>query len=97
MSEPMGADSLRQRPSDGIGVRFLLGCIRIYQRGISPWLPPMCRFQPSCSEFGIEALKRHGAWLGIYLTTGRLLRCNPFSRGGHDPVPGCPDDSQHSD
>ncbi|MDE0960684.1 MAG: membrane protein insertion efficiency factor YidD [Planctomycetota bacterium] len=93
----MGSSCGHQAHSGGIGVRFFLGCIRLYQRGISPWLPPMCRFEPSCSEFGIEALTRHGVWRGIYWTIGRLLRCHPFCRGGYDPVPACRHDRQHHD
>jgi putative membrane protein insertion efficiency factor len=64
-----------------------LGTIRLYKRFISPVLPPGCRFQPTCSEFGYEAIERHGVIKGIALTAWRLLRCNPFNRGGYDPVP----------
>jgi putative membrane protein insertion efficiency factor len=64
-----------------------LGAIRLYQRVLSPALPPGCRFQPSCSQYGYEAIERHGVIKGIGLTAWRLLRCNPFNRGGHDPVP----------
>lgn len=74
-------------PKPGVVTRVLMASVRLYQRGISGWLPPMCRFEPSCSHFGIEALRRHGAWRGGWLTIGRLMRCHPFSRGGYDPVP----------
>ena len=61
--------------------------IRAYQRLISPLLPPSCRFTPSCSHYGIEALQKHGLIRGSYLTITRILRCHPWSKGGHDPVP----------
>ena len=61
--------------------------IRVYQRLISPLLPPSCRFTPSCSHYGIEALQKHGLIRGSYLTINRILRCHPWSKGGHDPVP----------
>jgi putative membrane protein insertion efficiency factor len=65
---------------------LLLKLIRGYQRGISPALPPSCRFQPTCSEYGFEAIYRYGAIRGGLLTGWRLMRCNPFNRGGYDPV-----------
>lgn len=61
--------------------------IRAYQSLISPLLPPSCRFTPSCSHYGIEALQKHGLIRGSYLTINRILRCHPWSKGGHDPVP----------
>lgn len=61
--------------------------IRFYQRGISPFLPSTCRFEPSCSQYGYEAFARHGFFRGSYLTVRRILRCNPFHPGGYDPVP----------
>ena len=61
--------------------------IRVYQSLISPLLPPTCRFTPSCSHYGIEALQKHGLIRGSYLTINRILRCHPWSKGGHDPVP----------
>ncbi len=68
--------------------RLVLGSIRLYQRYISPVLPPSCRFYPSCSHYGYEAIQVHGIIRGSWLTVGRVLRCNPFSAGGYDPVPG---------
>lgn len=62
--------------------------IRAYQRWISPWTPAMCRFRPTCSQYAIEAVERHGVLKGVFLGTWRLLRCNPFTKGGWDPVPG---------
>ena len=64
----------------------LLG-IRAYQLLISPVLPPCCRFEPTCSCYAAEALRRHGFWRGAALSLLRLCRCHPFSAGGWDPVP----------
>jgi putative membrane protein insertion efficiency factor len=60
--------------------------IRIYQRLISPALPRRCKYEPTCSVYAVEALRTHGALRGTLLAAWRLLRCNPFSHGGHDPV-----------
>lgn len=64
-----------------------LGLIRLYQKTLSVWLPPSCRFQPSCSQYGYEAIAKHGVWHGGWLTVKRIARCNPFNPGGYDPVP----------
>lgn len=64
-----------------------LACIRFYQVGLSPYIGAACRFQPTCSRYGYEAIARHGLLKGLGLTAWRLLRCNPFNRGGYDPVP----------
>jgi len=69
---------------------LLLGLLRAYKRLISPLLPPACRFEPSCSEYAREAIELHGSWHGSRLALWRLLRCNPFCRGGFDPVPAQP-------
>ncbi|MBP7583777.1 MAG: membrane protein insertion efficiency factor YidD [Spirochaetes bacterium] len=61
--------------------------IRLYKAALSPLLPPSCRFFPTCSEYAVEALKKHGLFFGVYLSARRILRCNPFCRGGYDPVP----------
>lgn len=61
--------------------------IRAYQRVLSPLTPPSCRFEPSCSEYGAQAILAHGVLKGILLGTWRILRCQPFSTGGLDPVP----------
>jgi len=66
---------------------LLLGLIWIYRHTISPILPPTCRYHPSCSAYGFEALQVHGAAKGTVLTAWRVLRCNPFTPGGLDPVP----------
>lgn len=65
----------------------LLALLRAYQIGISPLLGPSCRFYPSCSEYAIQAIRRHGVGRGLRLTAARLLRCHPFHPGGFDPVP----------
>jgi hypothetical protein len=67
--------------------RAVIVLITIYRRVISPLLPPACRFLPSCSEYGATAVERHGVTRGMLMTLRRLLRCQPFSRGGFDPVP----------
>jgi putative membrane protein insertion efficiency factor len=67
--------------------RFLAVLIRGYQRFISPALPPTCRFHPSCSQYGLEAVRKYGALKGSWLAARRLARCHPFNPGGYDPVP----------
>ena len=67
--------------------RASLALIRLYQHGISPGWPGACRFQPTCSRYGYEAIDRHGVLRGYRLTLWRLARCHPFNRGGYDPVP----------
>jgi putative membrane protein insertion efficiency factor len=72
-------------------MRFaLVGIIRFYQRYISAYTPPVCRFQPTCSTYALEAIQTHGAIRGVWLGTLRLLRCHPFHPGGYDPVPPLP-------
>jgi len=65
----------------------LIAAIRFYRKGISPLLPPSCRFFPTCSAYGLEAVEKYGAWRGGWLALRRILRCHPFARGGVDPVP----------
>jgi len=66
---------------------FLMGLIRGYRNFISPLFPPSCRFQPTCSQYALEAVERFGPLKGSWLATSRILRCHPFHRGGYDPVP----------
>lgn len=66
---------------------FFLGLVQTYRYLISPWLGRRCRFHPSCSEYALEALHKHGPWCGCWLTARRLSRCHPFNPGGFDPVP----------
>ena len=68
------------------GRRLALAPIRAYQRHISPLLPRRCKYYPSCSEYAVQAVERFGILRGFVLAGWRLLRCNPFSRGGYDPV-----------
>ena len=73
---------LLQLPQRGIEL-----LIRGYQRGVSPLLPPSCRFSPTCSQYTLDAVRRHGALRGVWLGLRRLARCHPWHPGGFDPVP----------
>ena len=66
---------------------ILIGLILGYQKYLSPLMRPCCRFTPTCSEYAIEAIRKHGAFRGTGYAIWRILRCNPFSKGGYDPVP----------
>lgn len=66
---------------------LLMAPIRLYQLVISPWLPPVCRYQPTCSRYAMEALRKHGAVKGSWLAVRRILRCAPWGGTGFDPVP----------
>jgi hypothetical protein len=67
--------------------RLLMGLIGFYRLAISPLFPPSCRFYPTCSEYAVEAIEKYGPVKGLRLSVWRVLRCNPFCRGGFDPVP----------
>ncbi|BEP94302.1 hypothetical protein GmRootA79_26860 [Acidovorax sp. A79] len=67
--------------------RLLMGVVKGYRLFLSPWLGSACRFEPTCSAYSLQALERHGAAAGSYLTVRRLVRCHPWCDGGHDPVP----------
>lgn len=67
--------------------KVFLAAIRVYQLGISPLLGSNCRYLPTCSQYTAEAIEIHGAWRGVVMGIRRILRCHPFARGGHDPVP----------
>ena len=66
---------------------IFLGLIRFYQVAISPHTPPSCRFTPTCSQYAIEAIRKHGPFKGLYLAIRRILRCHPWGGSGYDPVP----------
>lgn len=67
--------------------KFLIGGIRFYQKYISPMKTTKCPYYPTCSQYGLEAIQKHGVIKGSLLAIWRILRCNPFSKGGYDPVP----------
>ncbi|MDD7703144.1 MAG: membrane protein insertion efficiency factor YidD [Lachnospiraceae bacterium] len=67
--------------------RFLIFLIRLYQKYISPLKTTKCPYYPTCSCYGLEAIQKHGALKGSALAAWRIIRCNPFSHGGYDPVP----------
>jgi hypothetical protein len=67
--------------------KLLLALIKFYRSAISPHTAPSCKYTPTCSQYGLEAIERFGALKGSALTIWRILRCNPFSKGGYDPVP----------
>ena len=70
-----------------IQMKFLvLDLLGVYKAMISPFLPPACRFEPTCSEYARQAVEKYGALKGMWMATKRILRCQPFCEGGHDPV-----------
>lgn len=66
---------------------FLKGIILLYKGAISPLFPPKCRYVPTCSDYGIEAINKYGPFKGLWLTLKRLITCHPWGGHGHDPVP----------
>ena len=66
---------------------LLIAPIRFYQRYISPLTPPACRFTPTCSQYAVEAIQKHGPFKGLWLAVRRILRCHPWGGSGYDPVP----------
>jgi putative membrane protein insertion efficiency factor len=70
----------------GLVLVLVTAPVRLYQRVISPALPRRCKYEPTCSAYAVEALRTHGVVRGSVLAMWRLVRCNPFSHGGHDPV-----------
>ncbi len=73
---------------------FFIGLIRFYQKAISPFKPPTCRFYPTCSSYSLEAFQRFGAVKGLYLTIKRISKCHPLHPGGVDLVPEKPTDEK---
>jgi len=67
--------------------KLMIGLIKLYQKYVSPVKGRTCRFYPSCSQYGIEAVEKHGAWQGLLLMILRIFKCHPFNAGGYDPVP----------
>ncbi|ATD64384.1 membrane protein insertion efficiency factor YidD [Neisseria weixii] len=67
--------------------KMMLLLIRFYQYAISPLIPPRCRFTPTCSQYAVEAVQKHGALKGGWLAFKRIARCHPFGGSGRDPVP----------
>ena len=65
----------------------VLGLIRLYRYSVSPFLPPSCRFTPTCSRYALEAIERYGIFKGLFYSVKRIARCHPFCRGGYDPLP----------
>ncbi len=86
--------SLSERNPLGIGARLGVLLVRGYQLGISPFLPSSCRYYPSCSEYTLHAIAHRGLVRGVLLGAWRILRCNPFSRGGYDPGPWAAEEEQ---
>lgn len=70
-----------------IHVRAARALVRFYQLAISPYLPGTCRYQPTCSQYALDAFERHGFFRGVYLTMRRVVRCHPWGGRGYDPVP----------
>lgn len=70
----------------GLGMVLILP-IRFYQRSISPLTPPACRFTPTCSQYAVEAIRKHGPFKGFWLAVKRISRCHPWGGSGYDPVP----------
>ncbi|WP_295580132.1 membrane protein insertion efficiency factor YidD [uncultured Oscillibacter sp.] len=67
--------------------RVLLALVRFYRKAVSPYRQPCCNYTPTCSQYALEAIEKYGALKGGYLAFRRILRCNPFHKGGYDPVP----------
>lgn len=81
------SDHRKSGSSCGIAAGILIFLIKIYQKAVSPLFPGCCRFYPTCSHYAVEALRVHGLFRGIALSAWRIMRCQPWCRGGYDPVP----------
>jgi len=82
----MNPDKGRAPLRNTLLIRMMTAAIRLYQLIVSPALGPCCRFYPTCSQYAVEALRRHGIGRGTVLSVKRILRCHPFHSGGYDPV-----------
>jgi len=76
-----------RRTAGALCKRALIALVRFYRVAVSPYRPPCCRYTPTCSQYALEALEKYGAWKGGWMALRRFLRCNPFHKGGYDPVP----------
>ena len=85
-SKEQNNKSILRNVREIVSFPFIL-LIILYQRIISPWIGPKCRYTPTCSHYGIEALKKHGPIKGLWLTMKRVSRCHPWGGSGYDPVP----------
>lgn len=81
------SDSNRKSAASRIAAALMTAVIRFYRGAISPHFPPSCRFAPTCSEYAIEAIRKHGPLKGGWLTLKRIARCHPWGGSGYDPVP----------
>jgi putative membrane protein insertion efficiency factor len=79
-----------------VPARILMGSIRVYQKVLSPAMGGNCRYYPSCSEYGYDAIRLHGAGRGAWMAVKRIGRCQPFHEGGYDPVPEPSEQHEHS-
>jgi putative membrane protein insertion efficiency factor len=70
-----------------IPAKTMILLVQLYQKALSPWLGPRCRFHPTCSNYCIDALQQHGMVFGLWLGLKRICKCHPFNLGGYDPVP----------
>ncbi len=89
-----GCDNDSERERLSFPARLFIRLIKSYQLFVSPRSGPCCRYTPSCSQYAIDALKIHGAFKGFFLAVWRIMRCNPFSKGGYDPVPNITSEKQ---
>ena len=78
---------LEVAPKRSSAARIGISLVRFYQRRISPLTPPSCRYQPTCSQYTLEAIQKYGLLRGSWMGLRRIARCHPFHPGGHDPVP----------
>ncbi|MBL1218934.1 MAG: membrane protein insertion efficiency factor YidD [Planctomycetes bacterium] len=87
-TQPGHAEQAPAQPTGTWAARILILCVRGYQHTLGHVMGGQCRYRPTCSNYSIEALARHGAWYGSWLTIKRIGRCHPWREGGYDPVPG---------